>query len=588
MNNKEIGERIKRLRIEKKMTQQQLAQKLYVTDKAVSKWERGNGLPEVGILKELSKILEVNMEYLLDGKIKEKDKELERKENINTEIKEEKTQHVKIDHKLIIGVFSIFLLIALVIFNSIYDKKISEENKSNYIPDKIVEGDNRYELYNYELGKDGLSLIKETIDKLEFPVYTIEYLNILLDENGCVDSFRINVNKYNDSHEFYGEYSLNYKDKNLNYSKVMAAGVVNYYTKNSDIDYLDTLLRKIPLTEQIKEFETIENKITYKSNEIKLNKSKYVNGQNGKIEVVKKEEYEENSSSYGLSEEEFFELELHSSDGYKVFSYVFNVVDEDSMFSFSGTMEYDYYVNNGEIMFTRDYGRNWIRADISKEDLNETFNYYRTNNTLLLESWYIGKEDNPIAFFYGEEAKLLITYSNGSFWSTKDFSLPEVRFTRRVVGFTENGIGYIGLGTDWSMGTGEMKKLYISKNDGVDWEEIPVPENGSRSTLMDFMMYDEKTGIIILTNSDNINYPLIYATNDAGKHWDEVKVYPNLNVSFYTDVDSIEYSKAKKIYTIKMGQGDESVIKMIFTVRDNIKNPWTYEKTVYENIHTVG
>lgn len=586
MNNKEIGERIKSLRVEKKLTQKELAEKLYVTDKAVSKWERGNGLPEVSILKELAKLLEVNMEFLLEGKtdslISSQQDTIEDEESVEENIIDNKSNL----YKYVISFIFILFLILLGIFNFFYEKKVSE-NKTNYIPEKIVEGDNRYELYDYELGKDGFSIIKETIDKLEFDLYTIEFLRINLDNDGCVKSFRIGVNQYTHSEEFNGEYMLEYENKNLRYSR-SGGSLINYYTKNSDIDYLDTLLRKIPLTEQIKEFSSADNTIIYKSNEVKMNDSKYIDGRNGKISVLSKEDYQIDSSSFGLSEAEFFELEMHSGNEFQLLSYVFDVVDKDSMFSFSGTMEYDYRVKDGELMFTRDYGRNWIRADITKSELNETFNYYRTNQTLLLESWYIGKEDNPIAFFYGEEATLMISNSNGVYWDKQYFPIKDMRYTRRVVGFTEQGIGYIGLGTDWSMGTGEMKKLYLSKDDGRTWAEIPAPENCSSSTLMDFMMYDDKIGVIILTNTDNINYPLIYATNDAGEHWDEVKVYPNLNVSFYTDVDKIEYSKAKKTYTIQMGQGDESVMKMIFTVRDNLKNPWTYEKTLYENIHTVG
>lgn len=587
MNNKEIGERIKELRIEKKFTQKELAERLYVTDKAVSKWERGNGLPEVGILNELAKILEVNIEYLLEGKveIEGEDQTLSEKELVQEDnIVEEK----RINTKLIVSGLLGLLLFILVIFNFLYDKNKKDELKENYIPEKIVEGENRYELYDYELEKDGLSLIKETIDKLEFELYTIEYMKIDLNYNGCVKSFRIVVNKYDHSENYWGEYSLDYKDKKLIYTDMKMTGIINYYTKNSNIDYLDILVRKIPLTGQIKEFNSSTNSISYRSNDVRMSESKYIDGRNGKIEVIKKEDYQKDSSSFGLSDAEFLELELHSRDETKLFSYVFDVVDKDSMFSFSGTMEYDYSVNDGEIKFTRDYGRNWIKADITKEELEETFNYYRTNGTLLLESWYIGKEENPIAFFYGEEATLKISNSNGLYWDTQYFGKKDLRFTRRVVGFTEDGIGYIGLGTDWSMGTGELKKLYLSKDEGRTWNEIKVPVVGSRSTLMDFMMYNENIGILVLTNTDNINYPLVYATNDAGEHWDEVKIYPNLNVSFYTDIDKIEYNKVNKTYTIQMGQGDESVTKMIFTVEDNIKNPWTYEKKIYENIHTVG
>ena len=51
MNYERIGKFIQEKRKEKGLTQKELAQKLNITDKAVSKWERGLGCPDVSILK---------------------------------------------------------------------------------------------------------------------------------------------------------------------------------------------------------------------------------------------------------------------------------------------------------------------------------------------------------------------------------------------------------------------------------------------------------------------------------------------------------------------------------------------------------
>jgi transcriptional regulator with XRE-family HTH domain len=63
-----IHERIKRLRKEKNLTQLQLAEKLNVTDKAVSKWESAEGNPDISLLAKLASIFEVSVDYLLIGK----------------------------------------------------------------------------------------------------------------------------------------------------------------------------------------------------------------------------------------------------------------------------------------------------------------------------------------------------------------------------------------------------------------------------------------------------------------------------------------------------------------------------------------
>lgn len=67
MDNIKIGLFIKQLRNEKQMTQQQLADKLQVTNKAVSKWERGLNFPDITILEQLAKELDIRVDELLQG-----------------------------------------------------------------------------------------------------------------------------------------------------------------------------------------------------------------------------------------------------------------------------------------------------------------------------------------------------------------------------------------------------------------------------------------------------------------------------------------------------------------------------------------
>ena len=61
------GRFIAQRRKELKMTQKELAEKLGVTNKAVSKWETGQGLPDVSVLAALSKALNISVDELLAG-----------------------------------------------------------------------------------------------------------------------------------------------------------------------------------------------------------------------------------------------------------------------------------------------------------------------------------------------------------------------------------------------------------------------------------------------------------------------------------------------------------------------------------------
>ena len=68
MTNQYItGAMIKRLREEKKLTQAELADKIFVTDKAVSKWETGRGYPDISLVEPLAKALDVSVIELLSG-----------------------------------------------------------------------------------------------------------------------------------------------------------------------------------------------------------------------------------------------------------------------------------------------------------------------------------------------------------------------------------------------------------------------------------------------------------------------------------------------------------------------------------------
>ena len=61
------GEVIRRLRTEKKLTQEELAARVFVSAKAVSKWETGNGYPDISLLEPLARALDISVIELLSG-----------------------------------------------------------------------------------------------------------------------------------------------------------------------------------------------------------------------------------------------------------------------------------------------------------------------------------------------------------------------------------------------------------------------------------------------------------------------------------------------------------------------------------------
>ena len=67
MDQVKTGKFIQKMRKEQQLTQRQITDKLNISDKTVSKWETGNGMPEVGLMLPLCSLLHINVNELLSG-----------------------------------------------------------------------------------------------------------------------------------------------------------------------------------------------------------------------------------------------------------------------------------------------------------------------------------------------------------------------------------------------------------------------------------------------------------------------------------------------------------------------------------------
>lgn len=74
MDPVKTGKIIHLLRKEKGLTQKQLAEKMFISDKTVSKWECGAGCPEISLLRQLADILDVEIDALLKGQLDQNDR----------------------------------------------------------------------------------------------------------------------------------------------------------------------------------------------------------------------------------------------------------------------------------------------------------------------------------------------------------------------------------------------------------------------------------------------------------------------------------------------------------------------------------
>ena len=117
MDQIKIGKFIQEKRKEKNITQQELAEKLNITDRAISKWENGKCMPDVGIMQELCEILNITINDLFSGEVvnmKDIEKKLEENLLEMTRLKEEKDRQL-LSLEIFIGVISSVILVGSVL-----------------------------------------------------------------------------------------------------------------------------------------------------------------------------------------------------------------------------------------------------------------------------------------------------------------------------------------------------------------------------------------------------------------------------------------------------------------------------------------
>lgn len=117
MNQTEIGTFIAKCRKEQNLTQAQLAEKLNITDRAISKWETGKSMPDSSIMLELCAILGINVNELLSGeRIETKHSEnYEKKAEENLIALKRKDENNISKNGIIATLFTVTLFIGIVV-----------------------------------------------------------------------------------------------------------------------------------------------------------------------------------------------------------------------------------------------------------------------------------------------------------------------------------------------------------------------------------------------------------------------------------------------------------------------------------------
>ena len=126
MNNIKIGKFIATCRKEKCFTQAQLAEMLNITDRAVSKWETGRSMPDVSIMLELCKVLNISVNELLNGERLNMEEYNEKAEKLLLEMarKEEKNTKKMLMYEIVIGSISTLAFVILIMVSALINMEI--------------------------------------------------------------------------------------------------------------------------------------------------------------------------------------------------------------------------------------------------------------------------------------------------------------------------------------------------------------------------------------------------------------------------------------------------------------------------------
>ena len=118
MDQVKIGTLLKELRKEKNLSQEQLAEKFYVSTRTISRWENGNTMPDISVMIELADFYDIDLRELLNGERKSDEMNKDMKETLGMVAdytKAEKEQMLKALKTYVAGVVLFFALIGIII-----------------------------------------------------------------------------------------------------------------------------------------------------------------------------------------------------------------------------------------------------------------------------------------------------------------------------------------------------------------------------------------------------------------------------------------------------------------------------------------
>ncbi len=215
MNQEKIGKYIATCRKNKKITQEQLAEKLGVTSKSVSRWENGKTMPDVSLFHPLCKELNITINDLLSGETTSKkifDLSSDRLVDYSKYIKRKEKKKIIVLSVGLIILIGLFLIFSFLIFNKTFFRSSYELDFMNNISIPIPR-------YSYYRGTGGMEEYTTKLKTLKQP----DEINILIDGYlNTLDEVECHNKKY-------------YYDRNKDFT------IVQYRINNDGVGFVNTI-----------------------------------------------------------------------------------------------------------------------------------------------------------------------------------------------------------------------------------------------------------------------------------------------------------------------------------------------------------
>lgn len=245
MSQEKIGKFIRKLRMEKEMTQQELAEKIGVTDRAISKWENGRGVPDITLLIPLSVELNVSLLELLTG-----EKGID-EGNAIIKIIKDTDQKTRFWKYLSLGISNMVLILMSIVLIFGYAVPTIYENSSNKGITKILSASMEPTL---EVGE---GIVYDKVDISDVKKDDIVVFNMINEDGAFM------VSEYG-HHRIIHRVVKTYKDENgnvnlvtkgdnntvedgLNVTSHNFVGVFNRQTTDLTALFMDSKIQKYPI-----------------------------------------------------------------------------------------------------------------------------------------------------------------------------------------------------------------------------------------------------------------------------------------------------------------------------------------------------